>query len=93
MFDAKEAVPISVIQLREINPFGAVLERAGLESFSPDGKLLAVTGSRRNPPRDEPEFGLEVFDVVGQERPGRCWGYLRAALHGRRQADSSWGEG
>jgi len=59
--DAEQAAPISVIQPVDVKPFG-------LQTFSPDGKLLALTANRRNPVRGEPELMLEVHDVARQER-------------------------
>jgi len=68
VFDANEAVPISAIQPQEVSPFGMFADSNGFVSFSPDGKLLAITADRRQAPRDEPELGLEVFDVARQQR-------------------------
>jgi hypothetical protein len=61
VIDADEATPISAIEPQEIEPFG-------FQTFSTDGKLLAVTGHRRHPVEGEPKLGLEVFDVARQTR-------------------------
>ena len=61
VIDANEAAPISAIEPQEIEPFG-------FQTFSPDGKLLAITGHRRRPAPGEPKLGLEVFDVARQSR-------------------------
>ena len=68
VFDANEAVPISVIQPQEVSPFGMFADSNGLLSFSRDGTLLAIAAHRRQAPRDEPDLGLEVFDVARQQR-------------------------
>lgn len=68
VFDATEAELISAIQPQDVHPFGMFAKSVGFLSLSPDGKLLAITAQRRQAPRDEPEFGLEVFDVARQER-------------------------
>jgi hypothetical protein len=61
VLDAQQAAPISVIQPVDIEPFG-------LQSFAPDGRLLAVTSHRRQKVRGEPELMLEVYDVARQAR-------------------------
>lgn len=61
VLDAQDGMPISSVQPVDIEPFG-------LQTFSPDGTLLAVTAHRLHQVRGEPELAVEIHDVARQQR-------------------------